>query len=214
MIEIWDDLEKWSRDDKGEELGRFVARIRGLRWKVGLARSQTLLSESERTGLPAIFTEAGLEPGDPPNSEALLAAIRHCRQATLIDGLYARTVKLLTAKGAPSELRDALLAVLGEELEDWDGTLAGEAEGPRSKQSLRIVIEETGGPFEGPLRARLRIWSRLPYPEDALSFAAWAGDGHARRKSMAGQHRLNAQMANPRASWPQISGCGRAGESS
>lgn len=82
MIDIWDDLEKWSREDKGEELGRFVARIRGLRWKVGLSRSQTLLSEKERAGLPAVFSEAGLEPGDPPNPEALLASIRHCRQAT------------------------------------------------------------------------------------------------------------------------------------
>lgn len=28
-ITLWDDLEKWSREDKHEELGRFTARIRG-----------------------------------------------------------------------------------------------------------------------------------------------------------------------------------------
>lgn len=172
MIGIWDDLEKWSRDDKGEELGRFVARIRGLRWKVGLARSQTLLSESERAELPHIFSEAGLEPGDPPNPEALLASVRRCRQVTLIGALYSRTIALLTDRGASQELRDALLAVLVEELEDWDGTLPGEEETPRVKQSLRIVVEELGGPFDGPLKARVRIWSRLPYPEDMLIFAS------------------------------------------
>jgi hypothetical protein len=169
MLEIWDDLEKWSRNDKGEELGRFVARIRGQRLNVGLVRSQTLLAESEKVGLPAVFSEAGLEPGDPPNPAALLAAVKRSRQ---MGSFYHRTIRLLVDNDAPAELRDGLAAVLEEELEDWDGTLPGETETPRTKQSLRLVIEETGGPFEGPLKARLRIKSRVPYPEDALVFSS------------------------------------------
>ena len=53
MITLWDDLEKWSTEDKHEELGRFTAWIRGSWWKVGLPWSQTIISKDEQKHLPA-----------------------------------------------------------------------------------------------------------------------------------------------------------------
>lgn len=74
MIKLWDDLEKWSREDKHEELGRFVARIRGELWKVGLPLSQTLISEDERKHLTNLFDRAGLDPTDTPSPAAIIKA--------------------------------------------------------------------------------------------------------------------------------------------
>jgi hypothetical protein len=72
MIELWSDLEKWSREDKHEELGRFVARIRGGWIHVGLPLSQNLLSEDERKLLPKIFVRAEMDPTAPPAGDVLL----------------------------------------------------------------------------------------------------------------------------------------------
>jgi hypothetical protein len=175
MIELWDDLEKWSREEHGEELGKFVARIRGGRWKIGLPRSQTLLSEHERQALPDMFAEAGLEPGDPPNAESLAAALLACRQVTLIHSLHARTLNLLMGKTDDEALWDALVELLSDELEAWDG-IANDDNGTTAgaRQSLRIVIEDPGGPF-GKLAAKIRIWSRDPYPEDRLALIGHGG---------------------------------------
>jgi len=70
-IILWDDLEKWSREDKQEELGRFTARIRGGWINVGLPLSQTILSREERDKLPIIFFESELDPTNFPAIEIL-----------------------------------------------------------------------------------------------------------------------------------------------
>jgi hypothetical protein len=62
MYVLWDDLEKWSKEDREDELGSFTARVRGGKWHVGLPLSQTLLSKEERDHLPLIFRESCFEP--------------------------------------------------------------------------------------------------------------------------------------------------------
>jgi len=64
MRDLWDDLEVWSREDKKEELGRFIVRIRGGYSHVGIPWSQTLLSESERKFLPNFYNQNELDPTD------------------------------------------------------------------------------------------------------------------------------------------------------
>ena len=71
MWELWIDLEKWSKEGKGEELGFFSFRIRGGYQHVGLPLSQTILSNKERDKLPFIFSEADLDPMDPPPIETI-----------------------------------------------------------------------------------------------------------------------------------------------
>src|SRR3990167_5071506 len=66
MWELWMDLEKWNREDKNEELGRFTFRIRGGWVHVGLPLSQTILSHKERKTLQIIFNKAELDPTDIP----------------------------------------------------------------------------------------------------------------------------------------------------
>ena len=93
MIDLWDDLEKWSREDKHETLGRFEARIRGGWWKVGLPLSQTLISEDERKHLPVLFSRESLDPSDIPSPEVILRILRRSG-STLLER---RTFRLLNS---------------------------------------------------------------------------------------------------------------------
>ena len=72
MSVLWEDLEKWSKEDKHEELGRFVFGIQGNMIWVGLPRFQTLLSAEERRKLPALFLLADFDPSDLPMPEVML----------------------------------------------------------------------------------------------------------------------------------------------
>lgn len=120
MIELWDDLEKWSREDKHEEFGRFVARIRGGWIHVGLPRSQTVLSNIERKHLPNLFCSAGLDPTDPPSPELIPKILRYYGSSVLEN----RTKILLESENKEDEvLKKALIELVLDELEDWDGVV-------------------------------------------------------------------------------------------
>ncbi|MBC8484513.1 MAG: hypothetical protein H8D45_00525, partial [Bacteroidetes bacterium] len=140
MIDLWDDLEKWSREDKHEELGRFVARIRGGWIYVGLPRSQTILSENERKHLPNMFDAAGLDPTDPPSPEIIPKMLSYYGQSILAN----RTRSLLESTQADDDvLKSALVELVLDELDEWDGTIPDKKtiEEPPRKQahtSLRL----------------------------------------------------------------------------
>jgi len=177
MIELWDDLEKWSREDKHEELGRFVARIRGGWIYVGLPRSQTILSEKERKHLPNIFDSAGLDPTDPPSPEIIPQILSYYGDTVL----EYRTKVLL--EGSDTEdaiskiLKKALVNLVLEELEEWDGTVleqvtekGGEAT-PRRQihTSLRLCIKID--PMASHADLHVRFKTNRPFPEEGLIFS-------------------------------------------
>ncbi|GAI42171.1 unnamed protein product, partial [marine sediment metagenome] len=142
MAYLWNDLEKWSREDKHEELGRFVAKIRGGWIHVGLPLSQTVLSENERKHLPNIFDNAGLDPTDPPSPEIVPKILSYYGQSILEN----RTKNLLESTQAEDDVLKRVLVELAlDELEEWDGTVLEQIikdESPRQQvhTSLRLCI--------------------------------------------------------------------------
>ena len=118
MSKLWEDLEKWSNEDKSGELGIFNSHSIGKRKHIGLPIAQTLLTEKERRALPAIFAAADLDPISYPAEGAIaLLLAKHGRTQ-----LRKRTLDLLKETRDSDEIRQALLEWIIDELRDWDGT--------------------------------------------------------------------------------------------
>jgi len=178
---LWDDLEKWSVEDKKEELGRFKSRIRG-KWRhVGRPLSQTLLSDDERNGLPRVFFDCGFDPTNIPSEEIIRSGlIRHGSKR-----LRHRTLSLLKSQEEDNqEFVNALLELVITELEEWgkyeptyqvdDGPTTGplltkkERETPTPSLFFRTCIELDHPKQHANISLRLK--TARPYPENGLEF--------------------------------------------
>ncbi len=177
---LWEDLEKWSTENKKEELGRFKARIRG-KWRhVGRPLSQTLLSDRERKALPEIFFDCGFDPTDIPSEDVI-------KQGLIQYGsrrLRRRTLFLLKSKGEGNqEFVNSLLHLVLTELEEW-----GRYEPPVLDEKVAISekekdhLEKKASPpslffrtcfrLDKPKRRvslSLRIKTNRPFPDNGLS---------------------------------------------
>ncbi len=172
MRELWIDLEKWSKEDKGEELGFFSFRIRGGNKHVGLPLSQTILSNKERDNLPFIFSEADLDPTDPPSIEIIKRILlQNGRKNHLLEK---RTLRLLdSANGDNVLLKNTLLEFVLDELSDWDQTIPDdrpeEGSAPKeAKTGLRICLQEDG--VAKIVKTYLRFKTNREIPESGLNF--------------------------------------------
>jgi len=175
---LWEDLEKWSKEDKHEELGRFVFGIQGKMIWVGLPRFQTLISAEERKDLSGLFLLAELDPSDPPTPEVMLKLmIFHG------DHIFQRRTREVLSIDSDENivLRSKLLEFFLEELEDWDGSVSeqiiGTSKSSFSIQSgLRLCITEID-----TIAHRVDVFMRLKtnrqYPEEALRFSSLDIDG-------------------------------------
>lgn len=119
MDKLWNDLEKWSRLYKHEELGRFTRRVRGRNVHIGIPLSQTILSEDERSVLPLIFNAAEIDPTDAPSD----IAIRRMLLRYGTSHLKKRTLQLLRDKEDYAEMKNALVSFVFEEIAEWDGSI-------------------------------------------------------------------------------------------
>ena len=158
MLELWDDLERWSVDDHAGELGLFKARFVGSWIHVGVPISQRILTEDERDGLRTIFWEAGLDPRSLPPDAEMARVLR-----THGDGrLRSRTLELL-ANRQDSDLYKVLIETVAEELADWDGLVA-EPSSPDAQETncgavrLGLAIE--------PVLQSVRLSARCSLPSD------------------------------------------------
>jgi hypothetical protein len=180
MVELWDDLERWSEEDRRGELGRFHHDFFGQWMHCGLPMAQALLSDDERRGLATVFAEAGLEPDAPPPTEELAIALdRHGHSL-----LRRRTLEMLERSGsAGTELRDALLEAVIAELREWDGTLGKSGDSQREENgdggfsygALRLccVLDRTAA----CARTYLRCRTRGEFPEDGLQLETEGAPG-------------------------------------
>ena len=172
MWELWIDLEKWSKEGKGEELGFFSFRIRGGYQHVGLPLSQTILSNKERDNLPFIFSEADLDPMDPPPIETIKRILLQYGNKNHL--LEKRTLKLLdSANGDNALLKNTLLEFVLDELSDWDQTVPDdrpeESSIPReTKTGLRICLDEDK--LSRKVKAYLRFKTNHEIPNGGLTF--------------------------------------------
>jgi hypothetical protein len=171
MLELWDDLEQWSTQDRSGELGLFEARIVGEHIHVGLPIAQTILSEDERRALPKMFADAGLDPTSPPPDDELARMLR----AQVGTVLRPRTRELVRTRRDP-ESYAVLLDTVVEELAAWDGSYADELESEASARtnrrfgSLRLCVDFDH--VSGRLRSSLRCRLRREFPDGGLLLRA------------------------------------------
>ena len=117
MVKLWEDLEKWTKNNKHEELGRFTKRIRGGMVHIGIPLSQTLLSEDERKNLPRIFFESGIDRLDNLLEEEMRKILLDHGQKYLAK----RTISLLKDEREEIvDIRNGLIEFVIDELSDWD----------------------------------------------------------------------------------------------
>ncbi len=170
MLELWDDLERWSTGgkggDKGGELGIFKARIVGNWIHVGLPIAQTVLTEQERRSLPLVFSEVGLDPTTTVSPGELARGLK--AHGTGI--LRPRTLRLLEAHH-DEELYAVLLDTVAEELAEWDGQVDEALLAPVSRTRVFAVmrlclsnVDLVAGRVEPTLRFRLN----RDFPEDRI----------------------------------------------
>jgi len=175
MWTLWQDLEQWSNEDKGGELGVFTATATGSWRHVGLPISQMLLDEDERRALPDIFARSGFDHISPPSDQALATALRARGSSTL----RSRTLSLLASADA-TPARSALLTIVLEELDDWDGTVT--ALSPSAPTSGRVFAALrlccAYDPVAQHARVTLRCSTAHDLPEGGLSLTRDGQNGH------------------------------------
>lgn len=165
MYHLWYDLEVWSHQDKGGELGLFSVRFAGEWVHVGLPKAQAVLTEGERKDLPAIFAAAALDPTAPPSDRELARELRHYGGHSL----RSRTLELLGDYSSDRELTSLLLDAVRTELEDWNGetavgTDAADKYSVSATARLCLRVDELSGRAQSTLRVR----AKAEFPEDGL----------------------------------------------
>ena len=169
MWELWVDLEEWSKSDRSGELGEFEFRISGAWQHVGLPVAQTLLSESDRRGLPELFSTCALDPTSPPAEAELLGLLKSHAGSIL----QRRTRRLLSS--ADTAVRFALVYAVASELEHWNGCSNDNSEdGPPSFTAvLRLCCQFDE--IATTLRTELRCKANAEFPESGLSLTRAGG---------------------------------------
>ncbi|MGH2626400.1 MAG: hypothetical protein ACRDHY_07100, partial [Anaerolineales bacterium] len=163
MIQLWDDLERWSTQDTDGQLGIFEARIIGGWIHVGLPLAQTVLTEAERKLLPKIFADARLDPDAPPSTRALQRALIQFGRPVL----RPRTVAAL--EGSSETFKRALLDVVADDFLEWDGQIpvaGGGSQEHEVQAGLRLCLAIDR--VAGTARASLRCHSKREFPEQGL----------------------------------------------
>ena len=168
MVELWNDLERWSNTDKGGKWGEFQVRTTGSWIHCGIPVTQAILSEDERHGLPSLFAEAVIDPASPPAEEELACLVAKYGR----DILRQRTLsRLKEGSTAGDETRRALIERLLEELNEWDGAeIQSEGEdgdGIHHGGSLRLCckLDRVAGAVEMAMRCK----TAQDFPEEGLA---------------------------------------------
>lgn len=178
---LWDDLEKWSVEDKKEELGRFRSRIRGKWSHVGRPLSQTLLSEEERKALPGVFFDCGFDPTNIPSEETIKSGL--IRQGS--KRLRHRTITLLKSQEEDNqEFINALLDLVINELAEWGKYEPTSLVANTPPVSVQLIEKEKKIPapslffrtcieLDDPKQhaaISLRLKTSRPFPDNGLEF--------------------------------------------
>ncbi len=162
MRQLWEDLERWSREDKNGKWGIFNCLTVGKNHHIGLPLAQTLLSEKERKCLPNFFAEAGLDSDSSVSEQAITflllkhgkSFLRQCNQRLLENNKH-------------EDLRQALIERVVEELEVWDGTFQEtEAEERKYSGTLRLCFQLDT--VAQKVSMNLRCYTKSEFPEEGL----------------------------------------------
>lgn len=167
MIELWDDLERWSTQDRHGDMGVFQARFVGNWIHVGLPLAQTVLTEEERAALPRVFAEAGLDADMTPTALVLQRAL------ALRGRPYLRPRTMTALERGADPFKQALLDVVAEDFIAWDGHVPASSSdhGERHTQvGLRLCLAVDA--VAGIACATLRCHAKVGLPEWGLTLAS------------------------------------------
>lgn len=166
MIELWDDLERWSTQDRAGQLGVFEARNIGEWIHVGLPLAQTVLTEAERRMLPKIFAEAHLDPDMPPSTGELQRALVQFGRTVL------RPRTLAAIERGADAFKRALLDTVADDFLEWDGESAAAGGAGQPKEvwaGLRLCLAVDR--VARAVRVSIRFHSKREIPEEGLELA-------------------------------------------
>jgi hypothetical protein len=164
MWQLWEDLERWANEAMHGDLGIFTARVAGGCVHVGMPIAQTVLTEHDRTAMPAVFSSAGLDPtAFPPDEELARLLLAHGSHY-----LRRRTLALLEQRASEADLASVLLDVVKEELSRWDGqpgvVTSDEREGVCGNLRLCATIDRVASSARFGMRCSLN----RDFPEEGL----------------------------------------------
>ena len=113
MSSLWDDLQKWSSEDKNYSWGEFYSDIYGLHFHVGMPRYQVILKEQDRKNLYDMFWKMGWDSDSQPTEEQILRSIQENKL-----NFSTRILKRIE-KRKPDFIHELINRVL-DELEDYN----------------------------------------------------------------------------------------------
>lgn len=112
---VWEDLQRWTRETKGE-FGRFSFRVLGGYSRIGVPRSQGIMSRRDDEQFARVFAQVGLRPGQSLTDLSISAVKKHAEDAYFLSAAFKQ------ALGKPAFV-EPINVRLRSLLEDWDGTV-------------------------------------------------------------------------------------------
>jgi hypothetical protein len=142
---IWESVERWSKDKLRGETGILMSVAGNLRY-VGLALQHNLVRTSDLRRLPQFFLHMGLAPDDKESvNSADLRRGLHAWSLARSEQWAARLAVMSEKKAsAETELQEHCERILMQELSKWDGRLRDSA--GRLAGHLRLGIDDLKRP--------------------------------------------------------------------
>lgn len=112
MEPVWKDLERWTKETN-EQFGRFVFRSLGKHSRVGVPRSQSVISRKDRALLPKLFEQAGARPGQKLTT-SLIGAMK---QLVPQQAGFSTQFRDAVQRAAYNDIVEARLSAV---FDDWD----------------------------------------------------------------------------------------------
>ena len=132
---VWEDLQRWTKETK-DEFGRFSFRVLGGYSRIGVPRSQGIMSRRDDEQFSRVFAQVGLRPGQSLTDLSINAVKKHAADAYFLSAPF----KQALGKSAFAEPINVRLRNL---LEDWDGTVPSRIS--RGSAALGTAQEDSRG---------------------------------------------------------------------
>ncbi len=111
----WQDLERWSLSQQGE-FGRFVFRVLGGYGRIGVPKSQSILTNLDGERMSMVFAQSGLRPGQPLGEAQLSEVKNRAGRAGFLSASFREAVDR-------AELSEPVAERIRMLFEEWDGTV-------------------------------------------------------------------------------------------
>lgn len=158
--ELWEDLQNWSVDRMGGNLGQFSVWRHGHHAHVGIPLSQSLISYEERKRLPCVFSKAGFYPDFPPSEAEMVRAISmygtagsgrlSSRLLGFLEGMHSG---IFPGDNGKEEAYKSLIKLVYYELSNWDGAQCEEEQTATLQACISLQRNPLG--YSAGIRVRL-----------------------------------------------------------